>query len=643
MSNPSENHPVSVTDKNSAFSPVISAYKELEESILIALQTYSNVHRGKGHFSLVTTHLYEKARQIVLDYLELDKSEFELIFLSPLRADNLINKITGNYRKVSSSEIGLPIGIVALAVEKKSLPEGAPYDTGGGTTKLTSRNWIIWDNSPDKFEAGTPSVINIIAFAKALTLTKKYGKDIFLQKPEVLSSDELLKQNEYGEIEGKELLVQLQYDLIGKNVKVPTYQGELNFINMDNSASTPSFYAVWNTYRAVLRQPVDSINNIRQQVREICGSFLGLPSEDFEIIFTSNTTESVNLVAHNLLADRNYEPVIITSILEHSSNDLPWRFLPNAQVIRLEVDGNGFFDTNQLRSLLNDYNTRKIHGNKRIELVTLSGASNVLGICNNLSEIRSITRESGVRLHIDAAQLIAHKRIDYHKCDPDYLSFSAHKIYAPFGTGVLVVRKGLLNGINIESAINSGEENLAGIAALGKSLQLMNKVGMEVIEETEHEVTVKALYSLVSIKGMKIYGLKNTAHPDFIHKIGVIPFSLGNKVPHSVARQMALYGGIGVRSGCHCAHLIVKKLVGMTPFFENIQWMVQKLVPKVSFPGVVRISFGIGTTLEDIENLVKTLKAITANKNTLKRDSIKTENELQKFINRIERKVYSLE
>ena len=156
------------------------AFAELERGVQAALETYSNVHRGSGHNSLVSTHLYEQARDIVLEYLGLSKDKYAVIFCTPRRAE-LIKALLKpkSYQIVSSQDIGLPLGVRALVVERKALPRGVPFQTGGGTARLVSPGWVIWAKAPDKFEAGTPAIVNVIAFARALRLIQHFGKDAF--------------------------------------------------------------------------------------------------------------------------------------------------------------------------------------------------------------------------------------------------------------------------------------------------------------------------------------------------------------------------------------------------------------------------------------------------------------------------------
>jgi len=215
-----------------------NAFAVLNKRIYAALETYSNVHRGSGHFSMVTTQLFEQAREIVLEYLGLNKGNYVVIFLSPRRAKVFIQQLQSeSYRTVSSQDFGLSLGITALAVKRNKLPKGIPFHAGGGTARLISKDWIIWARSPDKFEAGTPAIINIIAFAKALRMIKFSGKDIFQNTPaEKLTATEILYHDELEKFSGKKLLDELRKTLIGRGVQVPTTEGLRTFINLDKEA-----------------------------------------------------------------------------------------------------------------------------------------------------------------------------------------------------------------------------------------------------------------------------------------------------------------------------------------------------------------------------------------------------------------------
>jgi selenocysteine lyase/cysteine desulfurase len=278
----------------------------------------------------------------------------------------------------------------------------------------------------------------------------------------------------------------------------------------------------------------------------------------------------------------------------------------------LQVDAEGFVDLNGLEALLRAYNREGQHGKQRITLAAVSGASNVLGVCNNIMEISRIVHRYGARLLVDAAQLVAHRKIRMEESGIDYLAFSAHKVYAPFGCGALVARKGLLaySPAEMEQIRLSGEENAGGIAALGKALLLLQRIGMDLIQEEEQALTVKALRGLAKIAGLRIYGVKDPDSPVFAHKIGVIPFDMKSMMPKRVAKELALRGGIGVRSGCHCAHMIVKHILNIKPSLEWLQRVIQILFPRFRFLGVVRVSLGIENSVEDVDTLLRVLSDI---------------------------------
>lgn len=622
-----------------------SIFKDLEQGIYDSLTTYSNVHRGSGYSSQISTELFEKARLIILDYLDLNHKQYQVIFCTPDRANSIKQGVNSEmYRSISSKEIGFPMGVVAIAIKKDALPKGIPFHSGGGTTKLTSKDWIIWADAPDKHEAGTPAIINIIALAIALQIIKKTGKD-FSSEPQVpLTTEDVLYKDELEDYSGSELYEELNKTLIGLNLQVPTIDGFQSNINLDNSASTPTFEPIWNTFRKTLRQPENIQAVIVNEVKSIIAEFINAPSSTYEILFTSNTTESVNILARyqQFINDDGTEPVILSTILEHSSNDLPWRMIASASVVRLPVDKYGFIDLEVLESVLTAYNKDKKYDKKRIKLLSISGASNVLGVCNNLTEISKITKRYNVALMVDAAQLVAHRKINMVETGIDFMAFSAHKIYAPFGCGVLVTKNSKMNFPDSELNMirESGEENAAGIAALGKAITLIQRIGMDEIVNKEQELTRYTLNALKNIEGVKLYGIQDPDSKEFEDKVGVIPFSIKGMLPKRVANELALYGGIGVRHGCHCAHIIVKHMLGIPPAVEQLQRVIQVLFPKIRLPGVVRVSLGIENTREEIDMLIHALEQVASKK---KNPEVKTaQKQMNKFIGQTCELIYSI-
>jgi selenocysteine lyase/cysteine desulfurase len=644
--NTSQTSSTQIEDKSAhGYNQKEEAFNELGRGIFTALETYSNVHRGSGHNSMVTTHLYEKARDIVLEYLGLKKGKYVVIFCT-LRRSEVLKSILGpgSYHCVSSQDIGLPLGVRALAVVRKALPKGIPFQTGGGSASLISPGQVIWAGAPDKFEAGTPAIINIIAFARTLRLIRKFGIEDFHNLPmKELSAKEILFHDELEEFSGRKLLDELRQTLIGRGVQVPTAEGDKPFINLDNGASTPTFTPVWNTVCQAWRQPEKVQQEIIREVRSICAGVLGAPSSIYNIIFTSNTTEAINLVAESLNheSEKGTQTVVLNTLLEHSSNELPWRMYPSFSQIRLTVDKEGFIDLKELDDVMCAYNKDGRFGTKRIKIVAMSGASNVLGTFNDLEEISRVVHKYGAHLLVDAAQMVAHREVDMDGCGIDYLAFSAHKVYAPFGTGVLIVRKGLLHfsPSELELINSSGEENPGGIAALGKALVLLKRIGLDLIRPEEQALTARALRGLAQIPGVTIYGVKEPDSPRFTNKGGVIIFALKGIMPNILARQLAEQGGIGVRYGCHCAHLLIKHLLKVSPRLQRFQGIMLTVFPKIRLPGLTRISLGLENTEDEIDTFLQVLSRIAKNR----RNSMKAEikKQIKGFIDVIERKVFT--
>jgi selenocysteine lyase/cysteine desulfurase len=638
-------------------------FQELERGIKVALETYSNVHRGTGHNSLITTYLYERARKIILEHLKLEESTYIVIFCSLLRLIALKRYFkTEKSVTLSSKDIGLPLGLRAFIVKRTDLSRKSPSHTGGGMVSMVYSRTALWAADPDRYEAGTPNIINAITFAKALLLRDQFGDNIFNTKSDhPLSAKKILYQDELLDIKGFQLLKELRKTLIGYNNKVPIRGGDSKYINLDNAASTPTFSPIWNVVRQILHQPERIQRKIISEVKEICQTFFDFSQDEHDLIFTSNTTEAINICVQNLIdyLEDDTEPIIINSILEHNSNELPWRYIPKVTLKRLSIDKDGFIDLNSLENILMKYNTKKNLGNKRVKIVSISGASNVLGSYNDITEISRLAHKYGAYILVDGAQLVAHSKISLKDSNIDFFAFSGHKMYAPFGTGGLIYKKELFKRKQSElrKIKLSGEENVIGIASVGKALNLLERIGLDVIESFERELTQKALIELQKVNSVEIYGVKNPLSPKFKQRGGTLVFSL-KKVPHNlVAKELAEIGGVGVRNGCFCAHLLVKDILKIPKFRLLGAWLGLRLLPKITnilLPGLVRVSFGIENVDSDVDFLITTLKYISkqprslvnriianAYSGTIFLSETETQREIERFINNSVDVIYS--
>jgi selenocysteine lyase/cysteine desulfurase len=571
---------------------------------------------------MVSTALLDRAREIVLERVGLGQRRYVVIFCSPWRAELLTAQIkSDDYHVLSSEDLHIPLGLRALVVRRRSLPHGVPCLTGGDVVRHVSPERVIWAEAPQRFEAGTPSLINILTFARALQFSKSLGPTFpgCSQSEATVSADELLNGDELIGLRGEALLARLRETVLGERLHVPTDTAPSRYTNLDNAASTPTFSAIWDVARRTWCTSDETKRAISHTVSGICAEFVGAESDRYDILFVSNATEALNIAARSIAGEAQGGEafVILNSLLEHHSNELPWRYIPGASLVRLGVDGDGFIDLDQLESLLKEYNESMRHGEKRIRLVAVSGASNVLGSYNDLGAISRLAHRYGARLLVDGAQLVAHRRVDMTRDGIDYLAFSGHKLYAPFGSGALVARKGLLRLERGELAKikASGEENVVGIAAMGKAMMLLQRVGMAVVEEHERELTEHALLELANIEGIELFGVRDPDAPRLERRGGIFVFSLRG-VPHNlVARELVERGAIGVRYGCFCAHLLVKWLMKIHPIRVFVAEESLIFIPRsIRFvlPGLVRVSLGLENTRRDVDRMVQVLREIAA-------------------------------
>jgi selenocysteine lyase/cysteine desulfurase len=459
-------------------------------------------------------------------------------------------------------------------------------------------------------------VVNIIAFTRALQMIGKDGEGLFHSvTTDVVSPDIGLAGFGLPIPPGYAGLDQLRNMLIGRNIQVPTLVGDKRFVNFDNSASTPALKPVMETFLQTLRMPAGNHAGLIEETRQQCARFLGTTTDEYDVIFTSNTTEAVNLAAENLLhtLGPHMTPVILTTYMEHSSNDLPWRGYPQFSIVRVSYDDEGFIDVGEMERLLSDYNEKKLHGNQRIVLMAVTAASNILATSTNLDKIGQLASIAGIPLLVDGAQIVAHRPVKLNGSRIGFFAFSAHKIYAPFGCGVLMVRRGLMSmsADDREKVRASGESNAAGIAALGKALVLLQQVGMETIMEEEHRLTKALLTGLTALPGIKFFGQTDPGAARFNQRGGIVVFEQKGRMAGATALDLATQGAIGVRFGCHCAHILIKRLLNFSRFLEWFQGVVIRLFPHLQLQGVVRVSMGIGNTTEDIDRFLETMQQIT--------------------------------
>ncbi|MFQ5603830.1 MAG: aminotransferase class V-fold PLP-dependent enzyme [bacterium] len=423
----------------------------------------------------------------------------------------------------------------------------------------------------------------------------------------------------------------IKKNIVGYDMKVPILDGcHVRYINFDNAASTP-----------VLKPVLDKVNELMlwysnihrgtgfksqlsshmyDQSREIVARFVNVDLEDHTIIFGKNATEAINKLAHRLpiAADQ----IILVSKMEHHSNDLPWR--ARTKVMHIEIDEQGRLDERDLIAHLEKYH---------VALFAVTGASNVSGWINDVHHLAEICHRFDVPIMVDAAQLVPHRKVDMRSPDDpghiDFLAFSAHKIYAPFGTGVLIGNKevfaegdpdfvggGTVDIVSLDYTYwtdlpekeEAGTPNIVGVIALAKALLVMEELGMNKVAEHESQLTSYALKHMRGIPGMHIYG---GSDPQLVeNRLGVISFNIDHLPNALVAAILNYERGIGVRNGCFCAHPYIKCLLNITD--EESQQLENKILrhDRSDLPGAARISFGIYNDEAEIDACVELLHKI---------------------------------
>ncbi len=413
--------------------------------------------------------------------------------------------------------------------------------------------------------------------------------------------------------------------IVGLEREVPTLDGSTRrYVNLDNAATTPPLsgvldaiqeFAPW--YSSVHRGSgykshlsTDLFEHCHTQVARMVGAD---PAHD-AVIFCGNTTHAINIVAGRMR--QTPEAIVLNTVMEHHSNLLPW--LLNSQVAHVEIDpDSGALD-------MADFERKLASRRGRMRLVAVSGASNVTGHMPPLRRIARLAHEAGALVLVDGAQLIPHRPLMMgDPSDPeriDFLCFSGHKMYAPFGSGVLIGPRaffedgppaltggGAVRLVMLDKLIwapapdreEPGTPNVLGVLALTRAMEILEQLGAEAIASHEESLTRRLLERLARIDGVRIYGDSDPAQA--ASRIGVVSITT-RKISHGLlAAILGHEHAIGVRNGCFCAHPYITRLLGL----DDVK--VSELASRIraggdpELPGMVRISPGLYNTLEEIE------------------------------------------
>ena len=329
-----------------------------------------------------------------------------------------------------------------------------------------------------------------------------------------------------------------------------------------------------------------------EAAREMVRRFINASSTK-EVLFTRGTTTGLNWIgrfAEEILEEGDE---VLISIMEHHSNILPWQEAcrkTGAKLVYAYLQDGGL-DLEDFRKKLTD----------RTKFVSITHASNVLGVINPIQELAQLAHEKGAIMVVDGAQSVPHMKIDVQKLDADFFVFSGHKMAGPTGIGVLYGKEHYLNQMSpvefggemidfvyeqsatwkeLPWKFEAGTPNMAGAIGLAAAIDYLEAIGMDAIEHHEQDLIAYVFPKLQAIEGLKIYGSQ-----DLAKRSGVISFNLGDLHPHDLATALD-YEGVAVRAGHHCA---------------------QPLIQYLEVPATARASFYFYNTKEDCDKLVEAL------------------------------------
>lgn len=337
-------------------------------------------------------------------------------------------------------------------------------------------------------------------------------------------------------------------------------------------------------------EATDLFENARKNVAKFINA-----KHSEEIIFTSGSTHSVNLIANSLC--KKYlkkDDIVLVSISEHHSNMVPWQVYAKEMGARVEpilIDNQGLLDLNDFKNKLTD----------KVKIIAVSHASNVLGSITDIKQISKLAHANNSIVCVDGAQSAPHLKVNVQSLDCDFYSFSGHKMCAPSGIGVLYGKKsllqdlepfmyggGMIDEVKIDSStyaespqkFEAGTPNIMGAIALSTAIDYLNEIGMDNIRNHEIILLDYAMQKLSDIAGLKILGPQNSKD-----RTGLISFTINNIHAHDVSAVLNTFG-VAVRSGHHCTmplhnHLNIAASTRASFYFYNTKEDIDKLVEAI--------------------------------------------------------------
>jgi len=429
---------------------------------------------------------------------------------------------------------------------------------------------------------------------------------------------------------GRTTLTSLPVTLVGDGDPVPCIDGrERPYLNLDAAASTSALPAVADRVTAFLPHYASvhrgagfrsrQATTAYERARASALAFAGRAAEGPDIaIICRNTTEAINHLAYRLrLAP---DDVVVTTVMEHHANLLPWSRICRRRFVECGADGT--FTADDVITALDGVRGAPA---QRPRLLAISGASNVTGWSPPLPAVIEAAHQRGVPVLVDAAQLAPHAPLP---AAADYLAWSGHKMYAPFGAGVLVgpmatfadgdpflAGGGAVDLVDLDEVIwteppdreEAGSPNVIGAVALDAAIAALGGLGWDAVSAHDAALAGRLRSALAAVPGVRLLG------PSLATPTLPLATFIVDDVPHAlVAARLSAEFGIGVRHGCFCAHPYLLRLLGLSPG-EVISYREAVLAgDRREIPGAVRASAGLSTSEADVDRLVAAVSAIAA-------------------------------
>ena len=417
--------------------------------------------------------------------------------------------------------------------------------------------------------------------------------------------------------------------IVGVNEEIELKDGTKTVqINFDNAATTPAFQPVMDevneklkTYGSIGRGfsqksniSTDIYNNTREKVLKFDGAYDESEPDKYTCFYVNNTTDGLNKLASALIDDKNM--TVLTTRIEHHANDLSWR--ERCNVIWAEVDDNGRIRYDDIERLLKE---------NKVDYVSVTAASNVTGYVTDVHKVAKLAHQYGAKIVVDGAQIVAHRKFSMVGETPeeniDFFVFSAHKMYSPYGGGAVVglteelnkhmptfygggtvkiVRDESYTTKDAPAKYEAGSPNYTGVVGLGKAIDILEEIGFDNIQAHEKALNRKLIDGLSKLENVIIYGDSENIDD----RVGVVTFNFSDINSAYIAYALTELGGVATRRGAFCAHPYVWRLMGIP---DDQLDRFEECTDEAT-PGMVRVSFGIYNTEEEVRQFLDLMPAV---------------------------------